>query len=121
LTPDEYEEERTVIYPADRPFVNRIEECVQRFRARRRMGSDRDNLFSKYLALGGVDTTVRQFQSTRKLGPEDLEDKTKSDIRQITADDVIRRGGENQDRRWYDPDHPDHWDVDFTGVAKGFW
>lgn len=81
------------------------------------MDSVRDNFFSKYLSLGGVDATVRQFQSTRRLGPDDLEDRSKSDIREITADDVIRRGGKNQDRRWYNPDFPDHWDVDFTGVV----
>ncbi|KAK4213806.1 Argonaute complex, subunit Arb1 [Rhypophila decipiens] len=120
LTPKEYEEEKTVIYPLDRPFVDRIEECIQRFRARRRMDSERDVVFSRYLALGGVDCTTRQFQSTRKVDPEDLEGLSKAEVREITADDVVQRGDVKQDRRWYNPEHPEHWEVDFAGVAAGF-
>ncbi|KAM7195338.1 Argonaute complex, subunit Arb1 [Naviculisporaceae sp. PSN 640] len=120
MTPDEYQQERTVIYPQTRPFVDRIEECIQRFRARRRMGNDRDRFFSMYLALGGIDCTIRQFQSTRRLGEEDLEGLSKSDVREITADDVVQRGSGQQDRRWYNPEQPEDWEVDFTGVAASF-
>lgn len=121
MTPDEYEQEKTVIYPPSRPFVDRIEECIQRFRARRRMGNDRDLYFSKYLALGGVDSTTRQFQSTRKLNAEDLEGLSKAEVREITADDAVQRSAGKQDRRWYHPEHPEHWEVDFAGVAAGYW
>ncbi|KAL2169083.1 hypothetical protein VTG60DRAFT_6505 [Thermothelomyces hinnuleus] len=121
MTPAEYNEERDVIYPPHRPFVDRIEECIQRYRARRRLNSDREYLFSRYLLLGGIDASVRQFQSTRTIGDDILEDATKNSIREMTADDVIQRGGDgNRNPRFYNPNYPEHWDVDFTGVAAGF-
>lgn len=83
------------------------------------MDCRREHLFSRYLALGGVDATVRQFQSTRNLTDEDLEGATKAVVREITADDVIQRGS-SQNSRFYNPNYPEHWDVDFTGVVSGF-
>src|SRR5690606_25278900 len=85
MTPAEYNEERDVIYPWHRPFVDRIEECIQRYRARRRLSSDREYLFSRYLLLGGIDASVRQFQSTRTIGDDILDDATKNSIREMTA------------------------------------
>ncbi|KAL2153536.1 hypothetical protein VTH82DRAFT_4691 [Thermothelomyces myriococcoides] len=121
MTPAEYNEERDVIYPWHRPFVDRIEECIQRYRARRRLSSDREYLFSRYLLLGGIDASVRQFQSTRTIGDDILDDATKNSIREMTADDVIQRGGGgSRNSRFYNPNYPEHWDVDFTGVAAGF-
>lgn len=121
MTPAEHNEEKDVIYPPHRPFVNRIEECIQRFRARRRMSSERETLFSRYLVLGGIDATVRQFQGTRNIGDDVLADSTKSAVREMTADDMIQRGADgNRSIRFYNPNYPDHWDVDFTGVAAGF-
>lgn len=121
MTPAEYNEEKDVLYPPHRPFVDRIEEAIQRFRARRNLGPHRDNLFSQYLCLGGVDSTVRQFQGSRAIGDDILEDATKSAVREMTADDVIHRGGNgNNNPRFYNPNSPEHWDVDFTGVAAGF-
>jgi len=121
MTPAEYNEEQEILYPAHRPFVDRIEECIQRFRARRRLGVERDTLFSRYLVLGGIDATVRQFQGTRNIGDDILEDATKTAVREMTADDVIQRGGDgNRNTRFYNPNYPEHWDVDFTGVASGF-
>lgn len=121
MTPAEYNEEQDIIYPPHRPFVDRIEECIQRFRARRRLGAERDVLFSRYLVLGGIDATVRQFQGTRNIEDDILEDATKGAVREMTADDVIQRGGDgNRNSRFYNPNYPEHWDVDFTGVASGF-
>lgn len=121
MTPAEYEEERNVIYAPHRPFVDRIEECIQRFRARRRMDPEREYLFTRYLTLGGVDATVRQFQGTRDLNEDVLEDASKATVREMTADDVIQRGGErNSNPRFYNPNYPEHWDVDFTGIVAGF-
>jgi hypothetical protein len=121
MTPAEYNEEKDVIYPQHRPFVDRIEECIQRFRARRRISSEREALFSRYLLLGGIDASVRQFQGTRNIGEDVLEDATKSDVREMTADDVIQRGADgNRNPRYFNPNYPEHWDVDFTGVAAGF-
>lgn len=119
ITPAEHQEERTVLYPPHRPFVDRIEECIQRYRARRRLDSRRELMFSRYLMLGGVDATVRQFQGTKDIGADVLENATKADVREMTADDVIQRGGK-QDSRFYNPNFPDHWDVDFAGVVSGY-
>jgi Argonaute siRNA chaperone (ARC) complex subunit Arb1 len=121
MTPQEYHEEKSITYPAHRPFVDRIEECIQRFRARRRLDNTREIIFTRYLFLGGIDSTVRQFQSTQKLADDALEDKTKAEVREITATDVIQRGADDSSNpRFYNPNYPEHWDVDFAGVAAGF-
>ncbi|KAL2267166.1 hypothetical protein VTJ83DRAFT_4443 [Remersonia thermophila] len=121
MTPAEYNEERQVLYPPHRPFVDRIEECIQRFRARRRLDSHRNDLFSKYLMLGGIDATTRQFQSADNITDDVLEDAEKSAIREMTAEDVIQRGvGSNSNPRFFNPNDAEHWSVDFTGVAAGF-
>jgi len=71
--------------------------------------------------LGGIDATTRQFQGSRNIDDETLADATKSEVREMTADDVIQRGiGGNNNPRFYNPSYPDHWDVDFTGIAAGF-
>ncbi len=121
MTPAEYNEEQEVIYAPHRPFVDRIEECIQRFRARRRIGVERDVVFSRYLFLGGIDSTTRQFQGSRNIGDDVLDDATKGAVREMTADDVIQRGGDgNRNVRFYNPNYPEHWDVDFSGVTAGF-
>jgi hypothetical protein len=34
---------------------------------------------------------------------------------------VIQRGADgNRNPRYFNPNYPEHWDVDFTGVAAGF-
>lgn len=99
--------------PANHP--SRIEDCIQRYRARRRLDNDRTNIFNKYLALGGIDTSPRQFQGGSKI---DLDGATSSEIREAMASDVIHRAG--NDSRFYNPNHPEHWDVDFAGIAAGF-
>ncbi|KAK4145992.1 Argonaute complex, subunit Arb1 [Dichotomopilus funicola] len=121
MTPAEHSQETEVIYAPHRPFVDRIEECIQRFRARRRLSSEREYLFSRYLYLGGIDASVRQFQSTRNIENDALEEASKSSVREMTADDVIQRGGEgNHNPRYFNPNYPEHWDVDFTGVVTGY-
>ncbi|KAL1836425.1 hypothetical protein VTJ49DRAFT_5161 [Mycothermus thermophilus] len=121
MTPAEYMEERQVLYPPHRPFIERIVECIQRFRARRRLDSYRNDLFSKYLMLGGIDATARQFQGTDKITDDVLADADKSAVREMTAEDVIQRGvGGNTNPRFFNPNDAEHWSVDFTGVAAGF-
>ena len=121
MTPAQYQEEHEIAYPPHRPFVDRIEECIQRFRALRRMDNVQDNAFSAYLLLGGVDATQRQFQGTSKLNAAALEGYTKAEVRELTADDVIHRGGDGaNDIRFYNPSFPEHWDIDFSAVVSGF-
>lgn len=100
------------------PFLRRIESCIQRFRARRRLDPDNSMLFTKYLMLGGIDAQQRQFTGAGGIDASQLADATKSDKRAWAANDVIDRSSTTS--RWYSPADPDHWDVDFEGVAAGF-
>jgi hypothetical protein len=121
MTVEEYNEEQNDLYPPHRPFAERIQECIQRFRGRRHMNSEQEKLFSRYLVLGGVDATQRQFQGTNMMTKTELKELTKSEIRAISANDVIQRGGDGKyDARFYNPDFPEHWDVDFSGVVAGY-
>jgi len=121
LTPAEYEEEREVFYPAYRPFVSRIQDCIQRFRATRHMDNARNLAFSRYLILGGVDAYPRQFQGLSGMKKDDLGYRTKAEMRTIAADDVIQRGeADKADPRFYNPNDPEHWEVDFAGVVAGY-
>ncbi|KAL1845210.1 hypothetical protein VTK73DRAFT_868 [Phialemonium thermophilum] len=115
-TPAEALDEKANIYPPHRPFVHRIEECIQRYRARRRLDSQRAYLFSRYLALGGIDDAPRQFQSSETI---ELADATAAEIQDSMSAAVIHRTG--GDARFYNPQDPEHWVVDFAGVAAGFF
>ncbi|KAK3306702.1 Argonaute complex, subunit Arb1 [Chaetomium strumarium] len=121
MTPAEHEEEVNLIYAPHVPFVDRIQECIQRYRARRRMTPERSTLFTRYLLLGGIDATVRQFGGAQTLTDEVLEDTNRAAVREMTANDVIQRGGDDScNPRFYNPNDAVHWDVDFTGIAAGF-
>lgn len=85
------------------------------------MDNERHNLFTEYLLLGGIDANPRQFQSTDKIGNDLLEEVDKTTVREMTADSVIQRGAGGQSNpRYFNPNEPEHWSVDFTGVAAGF-
>lgn len=99
---------------------SRIEDCIQRYQSRRRLAPDRALFFSKYLCLGGIDTTQRQFTGTAQLVKDFKEDEyTKEEIREITANACINRDGDPKGR-FFSPSAPEHWDVDFAGVVAGF-
>lgn len=85
------------------------------------MGNERSALFSKYLALGGIDTTQRQFTGTAQM-LKDWKDEgfTKDEIRGFTANDFLGHGGDDPKGKFYNPEYPQHWDVDFAGVVAGF-
>ncbi|KAJ9138458.1 Argonaute-binding protein 1 [Pleurostoma richardsiae] len=121
MTPAEYQEEKYNIYDPRRSFPERIEDCIQRFRARRRLDSERANYFTRYLMLGGIDSSQRQFTGTRNADFE-TEDAGlgAEDIRTMAANDVIQGGGAGGVSKYYNPSFPEHWDVDFEGVVAGF-
>ncbi|KAI1109718.1 hypothetical protein F5Y14DRAFT_431492 [Nemania sp. NC0429] len=115
MTPAEAVETQKLYHPA-RPFSDRIEECIQRFRARRRLGSERAALFNKYLFLGGIDSSQRQF--TGMSGDRDaMTEADTEQIRNMTAVDFVGSDGS----RFYDRNHPEDWDIDFTEVVKAFF
>ncbi|KAI6247732.1 Argonaute-binding protein [Erysiphe necator] len=114
IRPDEYEEELE-LYDQTREFKERMQTCIQRFRARRKLDPTRANIFSKFLALGGVETDAKQFNGG--LDRELLENSTASEIAAFQATDFIRTYPYNP--KYYDGS--DKWVVDFEGVAKGFF
>ncbi|KAI0408977.1 hypothetical protein F4802DRAFT_616747 [Xylaria palmicola] len=114
-TPAEACENRK-LYDPTRSFPDRIEECLQRFRARRRMDSQRKAMFDKYLFLGGIDASPRQF--TGVTGDRDaMEEADAEEIRTMTAVDFVGGSG----GRFYDNSKSQEWEVDFEAIAKGFF
>ncbi|KUI57491.1 Argonaute-binding protein 1 [Cytospora mali] len=109
------------LYDLNRPFPERIEECIQRYTTRRRMKSERSNVFSKYLTLGGIDTSQRQFTGTAKHLKDMKESGTydEDDIHMMTSNDILYRGCEGNGK-FFNPDYPEHWDVDFAGLVAGY-
>jgi len=94
----------------------RIEHCIQRYRSRRKLDATRSNIFSKYLALGGVDSSAKTF--TGGLDKDTLQNATAQEIAAIQATDHIRGGLNNA--KFFDPSNAENWVVDFEGVVKGF-
>ncbi|KAI1874959.1 uncharacterized protein JN550_002388 [Neoarthrinium moseri] len=113
-TPDEHQENKK-LYDPILPFAQRIETCIQRYRQKRRFDSPRNFLFDKYLALGGIESAQRMFQG---LDKNDLKQLSAEEIREATARDVIQPGVGGS--KFYDPENPEHWRVDFAIVVKGF-
>ncbi|EFQ32054.1 argonaute siRNA chaperone complex subunit Arb1 [Colletotrichum graminicola] len=114
MTPAEAQEERENIYHPDLPFVERIEACIQRYRARRRLGAS-DQIFNKYLFLGGIDSTPRMFSGHVDA---DFQDMSPEEKRAATAVDTVHVSGGGS--RFYNDSERAGWDVDFAGVAAGF-
>ncbi|OAA66768.1 Argonaute complex, subunit Arb1 [Niveomyces insectorum RCEF 264] len=117
LTPAEHEEEMGLYSPM-LSFDERIETCIQRFRARRRLDNERSHLFSRYLTVGGVNCEPRQFNGT--AGLYDTEGFTKDELRAMAANDVVARAGSKYSK-YYATDNADLWAIDFAGVASGFF
>ncbi|KAI0431032.1 Argonaute siRNA chaperone complex subunit Arb1-domain-containing protein [Xylaria sp. FL1042] len=114
MTPREALEKKKLYDPL-RPFPERIEECIQRFRARRRLDSQRTAMFNKYLFLGGIDSSQRQFTGMA----DDRDGMAEADselIRTMTAIDFI--GGHGN--RFYNASTTENWEVDFEAVVKGY-
>lgn len=74
-------------------------------------------MFNKYLALGGIDTTLKAF--TGGMDKETLEDYDGPTIANIQARDVIF-SGEEGGSKFYDPCAPYNWVVDFEGIARAY-
>jgi hypothetical protein len=72
-------------------------------------------MFNKYLLLGGIDTSRRQF--TGMVTDKDaMAEADAEQIRSMTAIDFV--GGRGS--RFYDDSDSENWEVDFEAVAKGF-
>ncbi|RKF81870.1 putative argonaute sirna chaperone arc complex subunit arb1 [Golovinomyces cichoracearum] len=114
IRPDEHAEELD-LYDQSRDFKDRMQSCIQRYRACRKLEQVRSNVFTKYLALGGIETGIKQF--TGGLDKDTLENSTAKEIADIQATDFIRTNPHSS--RFYDGS--ENWVIDFEGVAKGFF
>ena len=115
ITPQEAEEEREEVYSSDVPFVQRIEECLHRYRNKRRIQTKNAQYFSEFLFLGGIDCQPRQFQ-----GGVESEGTIASEFKAATGLETVHHGGGGS--AYYNNTLKDagHWDVDFTGVLAGY-
>lgn len=95
-----------------------MQNCIQRFRSRRRLNSTLNYYFNEYLFLGGVDTSPSPFsgQDPRALKDQGL---TPAEIREAAATDTIHTNNMTAGDKFYSGDR-EHWSVDFTGVVSGF-
>jgi len=72
-------------------------------------------MFNKYLFLGGIDSSPRQFtgivDDKEAIAAADAEQ-----VRTMTATDFVGGSG----GRFYDSADLDKWEVDFEAIVKGF-
>ncbi|KAI1093022.1 Argonaute siRNA chaperone complex subunit Arb1-domain-containing protein [Rostrohypoxylon terebratum] len=115
MTPTEAAHEKNELYSQSKSFPERIEQCIQRYRASRRMDTERTMLFNKYLWLGGIDGSQRQFTGFSN-DREAIADANAEAIRDMTATDFIGGNGS----RFFDPAYQELWEIDFSGIVKGF-
>ncbi|KAF2473814.1 uncharacterized protein BDR25DRAFT_281803 [Lindgomyces ingoldianus] len=106
LTPAEAEEEMAM-YDPDKPFVERIEIAIQRFKQKRRMHEMYSKIFNKWMRFGGVESSPRMFGGLSK------QDMAEMDAEQIAKALAIHHVP-------WDREDPKHWIVDFEGVGKAF-
>ncbi|RYP72968.1 hypothetical protein DL769_004317 [Monosporascus sp. CRB-8-3] len=108
ITPAEAAKEKGI-------YSHRMEECIQRYRARRRLDQEQTQIFNKYLFMGGIDSQPRQFTGMA-MDTEALAEADKDQVRTMTAVDFIGGAGS----RFYEFGEDEHWEIDFEGVVKGF-
>lgn len=106
MTPQEAEEE-LAMYDPDKPFVERIEIAIQRFRQKRRMHEMYSKVFGKWMKFGGVEHEPRMFGGMDKAAMKDM---TSEEIARATATYVVP----------WDREESDKWAVDFLGTAEAF-
>ncbi|KAK8091408.1 uncharacterized protein PG998_015223 [Apiospora kogelbergensis] len=114
VTPPEASEEKQ-IYAAEIPFPQRIEECIQRYRQKRKLKERNAHVFDKYLFFGGIESSQRQFGG---MDIDEIRAATTDEIRQMTATEFIQSGVTSA--KFYNPKDTEDWVVDFEGVVKGF-
>ncbi|KAI9763147.1 MAG: hypothetical protein M1835_007920 [Candelina submexicana] len=111
LTPEESKEEEDLYNPS-RTFVERIETCIQRYKAKRKFDSERKDIFDKWMAYGGIITGPKAFGGG--LDTNTLESNDAEGIATLTATDYV--GGD----KYRVGKEGSAFVVDFEGVAKAF-
>jgi hypothetical protein len=80
------------------------------------MDSTKQLLFDRYLFLGGIESSQRQFAGNN---PEDIKNaESAEDVIQMTARAAIHSNISSN--KYFDPSKPENWVVDFEAIVKGF-
>ncbi|KAI9774008.1 MAG: hypothetical protein M1839_001960 [Geoglossum umbratile] len=116
VTPAEYVEEMEHIYNPARTFAERIEACIQRYRAKRKFDCHRKDLFDKFLSLGGIETGPKMFGGG--LDPKAIDGMDAQEIATMTATDYV---GKDKSSVGMPGQQNSEWVVDFEAVAKGYF
>lgn len=96
-------------------FHRRIQNCIQKYRARRKLNSERSNILTQYLILGGVESSAKAFGGG--LDRQTIENSTAEEIAAIQATDYVRTHGWINAKTY---DGSENWVVDWEGIAKGY-
>ena len=106
LAPAEAEEE-LAMYDPDKPFVERIEIAIQRFKQKRRMHEMYSKVFGKWMSFGGVDSGPRMFGG---VSQQEMKNMNSEEIARATATYHVP----------WDRSDEQKWVVDFVGVGEAF-
>ncbi|RPA86762.1 hypothetical protein BJ508DRAFT_119856 [Ascobolus immersus RN42] len=117
LTKEQYEED-LAIYSPEKPFTERIEQCIQRYRARRRFDHFRTQVFTNYLVLGGISSGQKMFSGGIDI--KEGEDDAEAIAKQVATDFVIDKIKLSQGSSDRQDEDGEIWDVDFVTVVKAF-
>ncbi|KKA21456.1 hypothetical protein T310_4491 [Rasamsonia emersonii CBS 393.64] len=103
MTPDEHDYERE-IYQRERPVIFRIQEALTRYQAKRRIETERMQVFSRYLIYGGVE-----------VGPKMFGGLSAAELKQMDSENIATARSQTNIRY-------DRLDmkVDFDAVVRGF-
>jgi len=80
-------------------------------------------MFNKYLALGGIDTTIKAFSGGKAQKEDDMDDwdgPTIHNIHGYSNELFSANSNEHSISKYYNPNAPQNWEVDFEGIAKAF-
>ncbi|PUU75857.1 Argonaute complex, subunit Arb1 [Tuber borchii] len=107
MTPEAALEEQSLYHPT-KPFSERIELCIQRYKSKRKFDALRSQIFTTYLTLGGISTGPKQFSGGLDYKQNDHLDKEQ--LETMAATDFVSTS----------LDEDDEWEVDFPFVVRGF-
>ncbi|KAF2265759.1 hypothetical protein CC78DRAFT_173494 [Lojkania enalia] len=106
IAPAEFEEQK-LLYDPEKPFLERIELAIQRFKQKRRMREPYSKVFNKWMRFGGVDCGPNMFGSI-----------SKQEMAEMNVEEITRAKATHHVP--WDRSDPTQWVVDFAGVAEAF-
>ena len=90
IKPEEAEEEMAM-YDPDRPFIERIELAIQRFKQKRRMHEVYSKIFNKWMRFGGVESSPRVFGGLSKAEMKEMNSEVSSSVKTRPINTLGRR------------------------------